>query len=125
MGKDHSSFNAKRKNSRSRNLKKIILYVEGRNTEYSYLKQLKRANCKVEPVPVRGNGIGNCMDFVNTSIGKFNSLPKKEKEKYSGKWMIFDYDGHDDFWDAIKFARKNGFQVAFSSMCIEYWFVLL
>ena len=28
MGKDHSSFNAKRKNSRSRNLKKIILYVE-------------------------------------------------------------------------------------------------
>lgn len=38
--------------------------------------------------------------------------------------MIFDYDGHDDFWDAIKFARKNGFQVAFSSMCIEYWFVL-
>ena len=124
MGKDHSSFNAKRKNSRSRNLKKIILYVEGRNTEYSYLKQLKRANCKVEPVPVRGNGIGNCMDFVNTSIGKFNSLPKKEKEKYSGKWMIFDYDGHDDFWDAIKFARKNGFQVAFSSMCIEYWFVL-
>ena len=79
MGKDHSSFNAKRKNSRSRNLKKIILYVEGRNTEYSYLKQLKRANCKVEPVPVRGNGIGNCMDFVNTSIGKFNSLPKKEK----------------------------------------------
>lgn len=86
MGKDHSSFNAKRKNSRSRNLKKIILYVEGRNTEYSYLKQLKRANCKVEPVPVRGNGIGNCMDFVNTSIGKFNSLPKKEKEKYSGKY---------------------------------------
>ena len=49
---------------------------------------------------------------------------KEEKEKYSGKWMIFDYDGHDDFWDAIKFARKNGFQVAFSSMCIEYWFVL-
>ena len=87
MGKDHSSFNAKRKNSRSRNLKKIILYVEGRNTEYSYLKQLKRANCKVEPVPVRGNGIGNCMDFVNTSIGKFNSLPKKEKEKYSKESM--------------------------------------
>lgn len=37
MGKDHSSFNAKRKNSRSRNLKKIILYVEGRNTDIATL----------------------------------------------------------------------------------------
>lgn len=124
MAKDHSSFNVKRKNTRSREFKKIILYVEGRNTEYSYIKQLKKANCKVEPVTVRGSGIGNCMDFVKTSIVKFNNLSKKEKEKYSGKWMIFDFDGHHDFWDAIKFARKNDFQVAFSSMCIEYWFVL-
>lgn len=71
MGKDHSSFNAKRKNSRSRNLKKIILYVEGRNTEYSYLKQLKRANCKVEPVPVWISSIHQ--------LGNSIVYPKKKK----------------------------------------------
>lgn len=38
--------------------------------------------------------------------------------------MLFDFDGHQDFWDAIKLARKNDFKVAFSNMCIEYWFVL-
>lgn len=79
MGKDHSSFNAKRKNSRSRNLKKIILYVEGRNTEYSYLKQLKRANCKVEPVPVRGNGIGNLWISSIHQLGNSIVYPKKKK----------------------------------------------
>lgn len=124
MGKDHTSFNVKRKKSGSRSVKKIILYVEGRNTEYSYLKQLKKTNCKIEPVVVRGSGIGNCIDFVNTSIGKFNNLSKNEKCKYSSKWMVFDFDGHDDFWEAIKLARQNDFKVAFSSMCIEYWFIL-
>ena len=102
---------------------KIIIYCEGKNTEPSYLERLKK-NCDVTPVPVKGAGIGSCISFVNDVEKKWNNLPAKEKGKYSHKWMMFDYDGHKDFADAIKLARSKGFGVAFSSMCIEYWFLL-
>jgi hypothetical protein len=75
-------------------------------------------------VTVRGHGIGACVDFVKEVLGKYNTLPAKEKVKYKQRWMVFDNDGHEDFAEGIRLARKNGFKVAFSSMCIEYWFML-
>lgn len=102
---------------------KIIIYCEGRNTEPSYLERLKK-NCNVTPVPVKGAGIGSCISFVNDVEKKWNNLSAKEKGKYSQKWMMFDYDGHKDFAEAIRLAVSKGFRVAFSNMCIEYWFLL-
>ena len=37
---------------------------------------------------------------------------------------MYDCDGHEDFAASIKKAREYGFRVAFSNMCIEYWFAL-
>lgn len=124
MARDHSHSNIQRKNQNTKKPQKILLYVEGRNTEPSYFDLLKRSNCTQIPVPVRGRGIGACVDFVNEAMGKYNSLPAKEKAKYKQKWLVFDNDGHDDFAEGVKLARQNGFRVAFSNMCIEYWFML-
>ena len=124
MARDHAYSDIRRKNTNSKTPKKFILYVEGRNTEKSYFDLLKRNNCKVMPVTKPGKGIGSCVEFVTETDKKFNSLPQNKRSKYLQKWIVFDYDGHEDFADAIKLARKRGFQVAFSSMCIEYWFVL-
>ena len=124
MARDHSHSNIQRKNQNTKKPQKILLYVEGRNTEPSYFDLLKRSNCTQIPVPVRGRGIGACVDFVNEAMGKYNSLPSKEKAKYKQKWLVFDNDGHDDFAEGVKLARQNGFRVAFSNMCIEYWFML-
>jgi hypothetical protein len=120
----------KRKNSYLRSAKgnsstkQYILFVEGRNTEKSYLDLLKKSNCKVMPVTRRGSGISRCVDFVNESEGKWKSMPAEEKQKYDKRWLVFDYDGRPDFAAGIKLAREKGFGVAFSSMCIEYWFLL-
>ena len=124
MARDHSHSNILRKNQNTKKPQKILLYVEGRNTEPSYFDLLKRSNCTQIPVPVRGRGIGACVDFVNEAMGKYNSLPAKGKAKYKQKWLVFDNDGHDDFAEGVKLARQNGFRVAFSNMCIEYWFML-
>lgn len=119
-----------RKNSYKRTASKVksprqfILYVEGRNTEKSYFDLLKKTNCKVIPVTKRGQGIAKCVDFVNDSDKAWNSLPKNEKDKYDQKWLVFDADGRDDFYEGIKLAREKKFCVAFSNMCIEYWFML-
>lgn len=103
---------------------KIVIYCEGRNTEPSYLELLKPKCSKVIPVPKPGRGGHYAVDIVSSAIGQFEHLSPKEKNKYSQKWLMFDYDGRPDYSTAIKMARDNGFQVAFSSMCIEYWFLL-
>lgn len=124
MAKDHSKSIIKHGKPKSRIPQKILLYVEGRNTEPGYFDLLKRSNCTQIPVTVRGHGIGACVDFVNEAAGKYNSLPAKEKAKYKQKWLVFDNDGHEDFAEGIRLARNQGFRVAFSNMCIEYWFML-
>lgn len=124
MARDHSKYSLDYKRKMSRKSSQFIIYVEGRNTEASYLKLLKQSSCTIVPIVVKGNGIGSCVDFVETCNAKFNCLPPNKRLQYAEKWLMFDYDGHEDFRDAIKLARERGFNVAFSSMCIEYWFLL-
>ena len=100
---------------------KVIIYCEGRNTEPSYFKLLKK-HCTVEPVPQRGGGVGCCTNFVNTVIKQHEN--RRDRLKYQHKWIVFDCDGHDDYAQAIQTANAYGFEVAFSNMCIEYWFLL-
>lgn len=113
----------KRATSKER-LSKFILFAEGRNTESSYFNLLGRANCKVIPITKKGNGISKCVDFVNDSQKAWNSMPVEEREKYDERWLVFDADGRADFVAGIKLAQKKGFHVAYSNMCIEYWFML-
>ncbi len=124
MARNHKHSAIQRKNQNTKKAQKILLYVEGRNTEPSYFDLLKRSNCTQIPVTVRGHGIGACVDFVNETVGDYNSRPAKEKAKYKQKWLVFDCDGHEDFAEGIRVARDSGFRVAFSNMCIEYWFML-
>lgn len=124
MMRDHKRPYEGRKATVAKSHKKIIIYVEGRNTEYSYCELLKRQNCSLIPVVKRGHGIGSCVEFVEESNKKYNSLSSTEKAKYQQKWLMYDCDGHDDFCDSIALAKQCGFRVVFSNMCIEYWFVL-
>ncbi len=124
MVRNHLKAVTSRKNQGTRKVNKVILYCEGRNTEPSYFELFKKNNCKVVPVVVPGHGIGSCVEFVEEANKKYNCLPKVQRNKYSQKWLVYDCDGHEDFAVSIKIARKHGFRVAFSNMCIEYWFVL-
>lgn len=113
-----------RKTGRNSSSKQCILFVEGRNTEKSYLNLLKKSNCKINPITRKGHGIGLCVDFVKESESKWRSMAAEERAKYDKRWLVFDYDGRSDFAKGIKLGIKKGFNVAFSSMCIEYWFLL-
>ena len=114
----------KRATGKIRRPRQLILYVEGRNTEKSYFDLLKNANCKVIPVTRRGHGISQCVEFVNESDKAWRTLPREEREKYDKRWLVFDADGRADFDEGVKLAREKKFGVAFSNMCIEYWFLL-
>ena len=124
MGRNHSRSVTSRRNQRTKKINKVILYCEGRNTEPSYFELLKKNNCKIVPIVVPGHGIGSCLEFVEEANKKYNCLPKTQRDKYGQKWLVYDCDGHKDFADSIKKAKEYGFRVAFSNMCIEYWFAL-
>lgn len=124
MGRDHSKENLSRKKTPTNSGNQFILFVEGRNTECSYFNLLKQTCCTVVPIVVKGHGISQCIAFVNDSISTFNHFSITKRKKFTQKWLVFDYDGHADFSEAIERARENGFKVAFSSMCIECWFDL-
>lgn len=124
MNNKHSISKSLKREPGNRKPEQIIVFVEGRNTERTYINLLKIHNLKLIPIVKPGGGIGSCTEFVNNSQKAFDSLPKSQRGKYKQKWLMFDYDGHNDFKSAIADARKKGFNVAFSSMCIEYWFLL-
>lgn len=124
MARDHSKYSLDHKNKVQTKSAQFIIYVEGRNTEVSYLKLLKNSSCTIVPIVERGKGIGSCVEFVETCEAKFKRLPSNKRQTFKEKWLMFDYDGHADFRKAIKLARDKGFKVAFTSMCIEYWFLL-
>lgn len=92
MARDHSQASRGRKGKGSIIPKKILLFVEGRNTEPSYFELLKRSNYKLIPVVKPGSGIGSCVGFVEEADKKFGSLPKAIKEKYSQRWVVLDYN---------------------------------
>ena len=57
------------------------------------------------------------------------AISVREQEKQKGKsfnfcWVVFDKDDYQDFDEAIEFAKKNGFEVAYSNQAFELWFLL-
>lgn len=123
MGRGNASV--KRQKTNTRAVGKIIIYCEGRRTEPEYINLFKQQRrCTLEPIANKGTGISKCMDFVEESDKKYNMIPNSKKKDIVGKWLMFDCDGREDVIEAIKVAKEKGFKIAFSNMCIEYWFVL-
>lgn len=118
MSRNHSHSRLGRGKTGTRSISKAIIYVEGENTEYSYCTLLKNSCCQLIPVVEKGHGIGSCVEFVKEANKRFEKLSKQDKAKYSQRWLMYDCDGHDDFAESVRLARRYGFNVAFSNMCI-------
>lgn len=114
----------RRKCGHTADLRKCLVFAEGRNTEKSYLDHLKKSHCKIIPITRKGHGIARCVDFVNECAKAWDCMPRADRASYKDRWLIYDADGRADFAESIKLARQAGFKVAFSNMCIEYWFML-
>ena len=51
-------------------------------------------------------------------------IMKEEQLEYDSIWCVFDRDEHLYVLEAIKEAKNNGFQVAFSNPSFELWYLL-
>ena len=98
--------------------KKIILFAEGKNTETTYFKQFKNERIKLVTVGTGKSTLKLVDEAITLLCSKYNRM------RFDEKWVVFDKDDNTDFEEAIQFAKKSGFKVAYSNQAIEYWFLL-
>ena len=99
--------------------KTFLIVCEGVNTEPEYFNAFRLTSATVKAI---GKGLGT-MALVREAISA------REQEKQKGKsfnfcWVVFDKDDYQNFDEAIEFAGKNGFEVAYSNQAFELWFLL-
>ena len=51
-------------------------------------------------------------------------IPGRFKGTFDDIWCVFDKDDHARLQQALKQAKDNNFQVAFSNPCFELWYLL-
>ncbi|SFD79486.1 RloB-like protein [Chitinophaga sp. CF118] len=99
----------------------FLIICEGQNTEPDYFNGFKLGSAQVEAV---GTGF-NTVSLVNKAIDIKKKYSNKGR-KFDQHWVVFDKDDFsaEDFNNAILIAVANGFKVAYSNQCFEYWFLL-
>jgi hypothetical protein len=90
-----------------------MIYCEGEVEEGYFSRFRKRA---------KSLGGGNALRVVNEAI-KSKNIHHKGLDKY---WVVFDKDEttNDDFNEAIRLAKENGINVAYSNQSFELWLLL-
>ncbi len=107
----------------------FLIVTEGEKTEPLYLNGLKDlildkigGNIKVIELPhieIKGEG-----KSTGKLIEKTNEIISKSSIIYQNVWIVFDKDDFFDFDQAIKSAKDQGYNVAWSNQCFEYWIYL-
>lgn len=119
--KDHRTSDLSRRQG-AREIKQSFLIVcEGENTEPDYFKAFRMTAATVKAV---GQAM-NTMTLVSKAIS-IREADQKRKKIYDQCWVVFDKDDFPakDFNQAIQYAEKKGFRVAYSNQAFEYWFLL-
>lgn len=96
----------------------FLIVCEGQKTEPAYFEAFRLPSAQVRIV---GTG-SNTKSLVELAI----RLKEREDEERDQYWCVFDHDSFppEQFNSALQRARANGFQVAYSNVCFEIWYLL-
>lgn len=106
--------------------KRFLIVCEGKNTEPCYFQSFPVQTAEVKTFGM-GRSKTSLVEYVINLVSQENDDPDREV------WIVFDMDFNQlkdatlqrkDFNDAIRLAKTNGFQVAYSNDAFELWFLL-
>jgi len=102
---------------------KILIVCEGEKTEPNYFKEFP-VDKEIVNVDIKGDG-KNTISLVKEAIDK-KKKKEFEREPYNQVWCVFDKDdfSNSDFNNAIKIAKKEKINVAYSNEAFELWYYL-
>ncbi len=105
---------------------KYLIICEGTETEVNYFENIKRiinnryrSKIIVKEILLYVEGLGR-----STKVLVNEALKKRSFGDYSETWVVFDKDDNSDFDEAIKLAKDEGLEVAWSNECFELWLLL-
>ncbi|MGB0384212.1 MAG: RloB family protein [Ardenticatenaceae bacterium] len=137
-GRKRSSGSHKRQAGRHSTRKSILIVCEGTETEPAYFNEFK-AQLNLPLVEIVGKGTGeghsgvvkHALQLKKEREKQYNSPKKRRKSltkvPFDEVWCVFDCEAplyRHKFYQAIKEAKKNGFQLAVSNPAFEYWYLL-
>lgn len=110
----------------ARTSQRILIICEG-ETEYFYSKDLKstlpRELQRVISVEIEFDNDSNPNKLLAKAIVK-KKKAKKEGNPYTDIWLFFDNDNCGSLDRVFEMSARENFKIAYSSMCIEHWFLL-
>ncbi len=106
--------------------KRILILCEGL-TEYFYAKSLQaelpRSFQRSLSISIVCNS-KNDPKSIAAEARKRKIRARKERNSYDSIWLFFDNDNSSQLDAAFRIINNEGFCVAYSSICIEHWFIL-
>lgn len=106
--------------------KRILILCEG-FTELQYAKALKQSlprdkqrNYDIEIDNYKKKDPKN----LALEAEKRKKKAVKENNSYDEIWLFFDNDNNANLCEAFEIIQKHGFKFAYSSICVEFWFLL-
>lgn len=105
---------------------RILILCEG-VTEYYYARalqqELPRSLQRSVLIEIDYSTRNDPKNLANEAV-KRAMKAKKERNPYDKIWLFFDHDNSPHLPEAFKIIRENGFQYAYSAVCLEHWFIL-
>lgn len=107
---------------------KYILIIPEGWCEYRYAQALKQSlprdkqrSISVDlPKPNNENTAGQLLDKAEDKISK----ARRDNNPYDAVWIVFDNDNQPNLSTFFQRQKKTKVNIAYSSMCIEHWFIL-
>ena len=114
----------KRREKTREKLVRFLIVCEGEKTEPHYFEALIK-NCisTIREVIIEGEGRAT-VALVDRAKAIKQELERKNAMAFDRVWLVFDKDNIDDFNEAIRKAKKLGFQCAWSNEAFELWYLL-
>lgn len=114
----------KRKVKTRSKIVRFLIVCEGARTEPNYFQALvKDRYSEVRAEEIRGEGRSTCALVTRTFQIK-EELERKRQLPFDRIWVVFDKDDFNDFNEAIKLAKSNSFDCAWSNEAFELWYFL-
>ncbi len=106
---------------------RVLILCEG-ETEPIYFSGIKDE--KMQTNPPAANRI--TIHLTNKNTGRelvklakdLKKASETEQNPYDAVWVVIDKDGYTKHPETFNQAKDNAFQIAFSSIAFEYWFLL-
>ncbi|MCY4610476.1 MAG: RloB family protein [Gammaproteobacteria bacterium] len=102
---------------------RVLIVCEGKETEPSYLKELKVCN-ELGDASVTVAGLGSDPLTVVRHAKRIRARERRKGSEYDRVFCVFDRDEHSTFARAGNEAEASGLTLARSWPCFEYWLLL-